>query len=107
MHAPIRTSHTLDALPGRQRLFLHFHDEIQHRETPSISSAFFSQGGGHQFSVIQAFFETIWKRNDGLHFAPVPDSRLVWIAKPKPRHPRIYVESQAIGLPLFASVVAC
>ena len=51
--------------------------------------------------------EAIWQSNDGLHFAPVPDSRLIWIAKPKARHPRIYVESQTICLPLFASVVAC
>src|SRR5271167_1264143 len=107
MYAPVCSQYPLDALPSRQLLLLHLDDEIKHCETLPISPLFFSQGGSQQFPVTQALFETIWQGNKRVHFAPVPDSRLVRIAEPEPRYPCIQIKSQTICLAFYASVVTC
>src|SRR6266568_4487195 len=98
MHSPVCSKHPLDALPGRQLHFLHLDDEIEHCASLPIRSILFAQGGSHQIPDIQAFFETIRQRNDGVCFAPVPDSRRVWTAEPKPCYPCLQVKSQTICL---------
>jgi hypothetical protein len=106
MHAPICPKHSLNAFPGRELLFFDRDDEIEHREALPISAVFFAQGGSHHFPLRETFFHAVWQRNDRLHFAPVPDSRLVWIPEPKPRHPCIQIQSQTVCLTFFAPIVA-
>src|SRR5712691_5975229 len=107
MHAPICSKHPLNALPGGQRLFLHFDNEIQHGEPLPICSTLFAQRGSHQVPIREALLEAVWQRNDGVHSAPMPDSRLVWIPEAKSCHPCIQIQGQTICLTFFTSVVSC
>src|SRR5436305_2565888 len=107
MDSPIYPQHALDVLPGGQVRFLHLDDEVQHRETLPIGSLLFAQGGSHQFPVREARADSVWQSNEGIHFAPVPDSCLVGIAETEPRYTLLQIKSQSIGLAFCAAVVAC
>ena len=66
-----------------------------------------SQGGSHQLSTHETFFDAIRQGNDGIYYAPAPDARLVWIPESKPCYPRIQIQSQTICLAFCAAIVAC
>src|SRR5438874_13626172 len=106
MDSPICPQHALDVLPGGQIRFLHLDDEVQHRDPRAIRSLLFAQGGSHQFPVREALADSVWQSNEGVHFAPVPDSCRVWRAEPEPRHPLLEIKSQSIGLAFCAAIVA-
>src|SRR5436309_11931411 len=107
MHAPVCPKHPLDILPGGQVRFFYLNDEVKHRKTLAICSVLLSQGGSHQLSTHETFFDAIRQGNDGIYYAPAPDARLVWIPESKPCYPRIQIQSQTICLAFCAAIVAC
>src|ERR1700752_5342013 len=107
MHAPVCSKHPLDGFPRWQWLFFDLNDEIQHREALSVCSTLFTQCWSHQLSMRKTLFEAGWQRNDGVHFAPLPDSCLIGIAEAKLGYSCIQIESQTICLALFTPVIAC
>ncbi len=93
--------------PRRRACFLHLDDEVQHRESRAIRSVLFAQGGAINSPCVRRSRTAVWQSNEGVHFAPVPDSYLVGIAEAEPRHTLLQIKSQSIGLAFCAAVVAC
>src|SRR5713226_3022815 len=102
MHAPVCSQYTLDTLPGREFCFLDLDDEVEDRETLPIRPLLFAQRRSHHLPVREALTRDFGQRNNGVHFAPVPDSSLVRIAEPEPCHTCIHIKSQTICLAFFA-----
>ena len=72
MHAPICSQHPFHLLPGRQRLFFNFDNEIKDSEPHSIRSMLFPQGGSQEFGVGRPYLD-----RDPPHVGPIDGKEYV------------------------------